>query len=380
MSVMLANTRTPSETRPPRMEPLARLPVFFALEGKRAVVAGGNAGRGLEGRVALRRRRGGRRLCAPSRARSCCALAADPPRGSIAIHRRAWDADDFAALRIAIGACDDRRRGRALRRRRARRRRPGQRHRQAGVLRLLVRRHRQPLAAGDRHLDRRRGAGVRPGDPRQARSADPARLCALGGGRAALAQRRARRPACRSTRRRRFWQIFTAHAVRASRRTSRAHSDFERLLDGGEGRERERRQGLGHAGRRRPRRSGTADAARGARAAIRRRHPVSTIWCRRTCSISRAARRRRCWSARPATAHPASSDEINALMVRLAKRRPRVVRLKGGDPMIFGRAGEEIAACRKARIAVEVVPGITAAVAAAPVHTPFIPAKAGTQF
>ena len=52
-------------------------------------------------------------------------------------------------------------------------------------------------------------------------------------------------------------------------------------------------------------------------------------------------------------------DEINALMVRLAKSGKRVVRLKGGDPMIFGRAGEEIAACRAAGIAVEVVPGIT---------------------
>ena len=37
------NTRTPSEARPPRMETLARLPVFFALTGKRAVVAGGTA-------------------------------------------------------------------------------------------------------------------------------------------------------------------------------------------------------------------------------------------------------------------------------------------------------------------------------------------------
>ena len=58
-------------------------------------------------------------------------------------------------------------------------------------------------------------------------------------------------------------------------------------------------------------------------------------------------------------------DEINALMVSLAKAGRRVVRLKGGDPMIFGRAGEEIAACRKAGIAVEVVPGISAAQGAA---------------
>jgi uroporphyrin-III C-methyltransferase/precorrin-2 dehydrogenase/sirohydrochlorin ferrochelatase len=52
-------------------------------------------------------------------------------------------------------------------------------------------------------------------------------------------------------------------------------------------------------------------------------------------------------------------------MIRLAKAGKRVVRLKGGDPMIFGRAGEEIAACRAAGISIEVVPGITAAQGAA---------------
>jgi uroporphyrin-III C-methyltransferase / precorrin-2 dehydrogenase / sirohydrochlorin ferrochelatase len=58
-------------------------------------------------------------------------------------------------------------------------------------------------------------------------------------------------------------------------------------------------------------------------------------------------------------------DDINALMVSLARAGRRVVRLKGGDPMIFGRADEEIAACRAAGIDVEVVPGITTAQAAA---------------
>jgi uroporphyrin-III C-methyltransferase / precorrin-2 dehydrogenase / sirohydrochlorin ferrochelatase len=52
-------------------------------------------------------------------------------------------------------------------------------------------------------------------------------------------------------------------------------------------------------------------------------------------------------------------------MVTLAKAGKRVVRLKGGDPMIFGRATEEIAACRAAGIPVEVVPGISAAQGAA---------------
>ncbi len=64
-------------------------------------------------------------------------------------------------------------------------------------------------------------------------------------------------------------------------------------------------------------------------------------------------------------AHAASQDEINSLMVREALKGHRVVRLKSGDPLIFGRAGEEMAVLRSAGISFDVVPGITAAFAAA---------------
>jgi uroporphyrin-III C-methyltransferase / precorrin-2 dehydrogenase / sirohydrochlorin ferrochelatase len=67
--------------------------------------------------------------------------------------------------------------------------------------------------------------------------------------------------------------------------------------------------------------------------------------------------------------HPLPQEEINRLLVEHAQAGRRVVRLKGGDPFVLGRGGEEALACLAAGVRVEVVPGVTSAIA--------VPATAG---
>jgi uroporphyrinogen III methyltransferase / synthase len=85
--------------------------------------------------------------------------------------------------------------------------------------------------------------------------------------------------------------------------------------------------------------------------------------------LDEAPRARRIFAGKASGNHALPQERINALLILYARRGRRVVRLKGGDPFVFGRGGEEAEALARVRIPFEVVPGISSAIA--------VPAYAG---
>ena len=83
-----------------------------------------------------------------------------------------------------------------------------------------------------------------------------------------------------------------------------------------------------------------------------------------TAVLELAGKAQRFYVGKRAGRHHVTQDQIPRILIRAARRGQRVVRLKGGDPFVFGRGGEEALALAKAGIAFEVVPGISSSVAA----------------
>lgn len=353
--------RTPSEAKPPRMEPLARLPLFFALEGKRAVVAGGNAG--VAWKVELLSAAGASvEVFAAEPSEELIATAGEPPQGAITIHRRAWQDDDFINAAIAVGGFETNEESARF----------AAAARAAGVPVNVIDKpaycdfsfgsivNRSPLVIGI-STD---GAAPIFG---QAIRAKLEALIPFGFARWAEAARRWRAKLKLTdlsfAARRRFWQIFTAHAV-LNAESEPLDRDFENFLEQTRAQNEAVNQGsvtLVGAGPGNPELL-TLRAVRALQSA-----DVILIDDLVAPEILDFARReaKKMLVGKTGNGPSCKQEEINSLMISLAKSGKRVVRLKGGDPMIFGRAGEEIAACRAEGIAIEVVPGITAAQGAA---------------
>src|SRR5277367_6837494 len=351
----------PSEVKATRMGPLARLPTFFALDNKRAVVAGGSAAAIWKAEL-LSAAGAHVDVFAPNADEDLRALAATPPRGDVVIVERCWAAADISGSAIAVADCADDEEAAAF----------AAAARAAGVPVNVIDRpafcdfafgaivNRSPLVIGI-STD---GAAPVFG---QAIRAKIEALIPSGLSRWADAAR-AWRPRVQALAlpfrgRRGFWEKFAARAVAAPEREP-TDADLEALLApiGA--------QQSGHdtgsvvlVG------AGPGDPELLTLRAVRALQSAEVILFDDLVApdILDFARREARKMLVGKTGHQVScrQDDINALMISLAKAGRRVVRLKGGDPMVFGRADEELAACRAAGITAEVVPGITTAQGAA---------------
>jgi uroporphyrin-III C-methyltransferase / precorrin-2 dehydrogenase / sirohydrochlorin ferrochelatase len=353
--------RLPADLTPPRMDALARLPLFFSLEGRRAVVAGGNAQAAWKAEL-LSASGAQVDVFAEAPAEELLDLASAPPRGPVTIHRRAIAADDFAGAAVAIGACDDDGAGASFA--------------------AAARAHGVPVNVIDRPAfsDFAFGAIVNRSPLVVGISTDGA---APAFGMAVRAKIEAMIPkgfarwvgAAQQWRaalvatglsfqgRQQFWRIFSHYAATHPNHEP-TKSDFDGFLAETVNETTDPDSGsVTLVG------AGPGDPELLTLRAVRALQAADIILVDDLVApdILDFARREAKKMLVGKTGHGPSckQEEINALMVTLARAGKRVVRLKGGDPMIFGRATEEIAACRSAGIPVEVVPGISAAQGAA---------------
>src|SRR5260370_804633 len=344
-------TRSPPEAPTPRMEALARLPIFLALEGKRAVLVGGSAAAAWKAELLSA---AGARVDAYAQnpSEELVAIAAQPPRGPVAVHARALEAADLAGAAIAVGAIEDEAQAAAAR--------------SAGVAVNVVDKpalcdfafgaivNRSPLVIGistdgaapvfGQAIRAKLEALIPRGFARWAEAARTwrPRIQALG-----LSFRA----------RRQLWERFTQVAL-ARPNDIPDPSELEALSTDIDA-EPERIGSIVLVG------AGPGDPELLTLRAVRALQSADVILIDDLVApeILDFARReaKKMLVGKTGYGPSCRQDEINQLMIGLARPGRRVVRLKSGHPLVFGRAGEEIAACRASGIAVEAASRLTPA-------------------
>ncbi|HJZ44947.1 MAG TPA: siroheme synthase CysG [Hyphomicrobiaceae bacterium] len=352
--------RSPQPVRARRMQPLATLPLFFRLAGERVIIAGGIEAAAWKAEL-LSAAGATVVVQAPDPCAGLEELAADPPGGPIVLERRAWTAASFAGAALVVGATDDA--AEAARMFRAARAAsvpinvidmPAFCSFQFGA---IV--NRSPLVVGI-STD---GAAPVFGQAIRARIEA---LLPFGFARWAAAAKewRADLSALGRAARRRFWERFARLALLEPDRIPGARDRDDLLRQACSQAESD-----GQAGHVSLVGAGPGNPELLTLAALRALRSADVILYDDLVApeILDFARReaKRMLVGKTGYRPSCRQDDINALMVSLARSGKRVVRLKSGDPLIFGRAGEEIAALERADIPVDVVPGITAAQGAA---------------
>ncbi len=343
---------TSATLRPARMAPLDVLPVFLTLAGRKVVVAGN--GDPAAWKAELLAAAGAEvRVLAPQPGGALTALAGQEPR--VVIERRSWQAADLAGAALAVAEADGRAAAQAFH----------SAARAAAVpcniidcpelcdVQFGTVVNRSPVVIGIStaaaapvlgQAIRRRIEAILPADIGRWAAAAKAFRGRLA---AAVANPLARRMA---------WSRF-ADRVFASRSID-GEPDLDDLLAEGGGEANVTLVGAGPGGAE----FLTFGAVRALQSA-----DVILYDALVDAAVLELARREaeRIDVGKRAGRHSCRQDEIIAQMIALARAGKRVVRLKAGDPMIFGRAAEEIEALRSVGIAVDVVPGVTAGLALA---------------
>jgi uroporphyrin-III C-methyltransferase/precorrin-2 dehydrogenase/sirohydrochlorin ferrochelatase len=339
------------------MQPLETLPVFFDLGGRRAVVVGGSEGAAWKADLAAAA--GAQvEVFAPEPSAKLCDLAA--ARANVVVRGRKWGADDFAGAALIFGVVETDVEAKALR----------DAAKAASVPLNLTDRpalsdftmgaivNRSPLVIGVST------GGAAPVFAQAVRgrieTLIPATFAAWA--RAAMAWR----PLIRASgldflARRDFWRRFTRRAL-AKIETPPSEKDRETLLaetraaGGSTSRGRVTLVGAGPGDPELLTLKGLRVLAGADVVLFDDLVPATVLdFVRREATRINVGKRGYAPSVR--------QEEITALLVKLAREGKNVVRLKGGDPMIFGRANEEIQAMRDAGFDVDIVPGVTAACA-----------------